>query len=435
MSINDILGADHAERTLAAQISIVGTILLDPEKFWEVELTQEHFPDPAPGCVWGKICDLVAAGQVPDGMLVADELQAAGVKSIDISTITRFMAIEHHFALEACVHILKRSKITRDTVLAASRTLELAREGTAGEELLGAALEQITGVDVDEKNTSVSMRSLTKTRVIEMQRRMEARAKGEEFREGVITGFDELDAAVGGLPLGVVTLVLARPGMGKSAFAMAIARNVSKRGEGVDVYSLEDTQGAYVDRAISAESGVALSKIKTCELTRGDLGDFALGADAIANRKHWLVDDRSGVTAEEIVRSVRKTLAKNNTRVVIIDYIQKVWGQRGQDAKAVLDRAMEMFSTAAKRDNISYLVLSQANREVESRDDKRPLEKDSKGSGALEEGSKMLIALYRPSEYDTRLDPGIIELIVRKNNHGPKCVAMAKWDGARTLIY
>ena len=150
----------------------------------------------------------------------------------------------------------------------------------------------------------------------------------------------------------------------------------------------------------------------------------------MAKMGNWRVDSRSGLTAEEIVRSVRRHKRKNGTKLVIVDYIQLIaWPKYARTPHDALTQIITVLANAAKADGISYVVMSQLNRGVEQRDDKRPLLSDLRESGSLEERSKCVLALYRPNYYDPNADPTLAQILVLKNSNGQTGTVDATWDG------
>src|SRR5690606_23382996 len=129
---------------------------------------------------------------------------------------------------------------------------------------------------------------------------------------------------------------------------------------------------------------------------------------SITSRGNWLFDDRSGISAQEIVRSVRRHRKQNNTKVVIVDYIQLVAKPSPRmTAHEALSESITVFADAAKQDNVAYVVMSQLNREIERREDKRPQLSDLRESGSLEERSKCVVGLYRGAAYGKKPKKGV----------------------------
>jgi replicative DNA helicase len=254
----------------------------------------------------------------------------------------------------------------------------------------------------------------------------------------------------------IVTLVAARPGMGKTALLLTLANGVNKSGAGVHVVNLEDGEGSYARRTISLGSGVDTTNMSALSLTKSDMASMMQMAESARKRTGWVVDSTAGKTASEIVRDVRMSANDNGTRVVVVDYIQLIKGESEagkRDKKTRLAEAMTIFAEAAKRDNMAYVVGSQLNRDCEKRDDKRPLASDTSGCGELEEMSKAILMIYRPAEYGDKYAKGqykgkeypgqtsgqpipgnVMELLVRKNNDGLTGTVLVDWQPERMRI-
>jgi replicative DNA helicase len=293
---------------------------------------------------------------------------------------------------------------------------------------------------------------LMKERALDMIDKAERKAKGELCVTGIPTGIPKLDA-MGLLRPKIVTLVAGRPAMGKSAITLAIANGTNRAGAGVHVFQLEDGEEAYGDRALSLASGVNTMRMNSLELTRSDMASLMDAVNRGMDRKGWLVDSRSGITADEIVRCARRNAEANNTRVVVVDYVQILGALKGHDMQAKIAHAMDVFADAADRDNMSYLVGSQLNRECEKRDNKRPVLSDLAECGKLEQRSKCIMMLYRPAVYGDKyaqgqyakaprdgqrtgevIHPTVMEILLRKNSQGETGTVMATWEPERMRI-
>ena len=215
------------------------------------------------------------------------------------------------------------------------------------------------------------------------------------------------------------------------------------------MFSLEDTEEAYADRTISRASGVPAQSMRNADLDRGQVSDLSKAIVRVSGRR-WLVDGRSGITAEEIVRSVRKHRRTNDTHVVIVDYVQLVRGARGVSRHDQLTEIITTLADAAKADGLAYVVMSQLNRDLEKRNDKRPLMSDLRESGSLEERAKCVVGIYRGHYYtpnkptkgiDYEHDPPSnydfvrqVQLLVLKNNNGATGPVYATFDGPTTRM-
>ena len=191
--------------------------------------------------------------------------------------------------------------------------------------------------------------------------------------------------------------------------------------------------------------------MRNAELSRGDVEELSGTLRTLGRRKGWLLDSRSGITADEIIRSVRRRKRENGTKVVLVDYVQLVKKPPRVSPHEALTDIVTSFSDAAKQDGMAYVVMSQLNRELEKRTDKRPQLSDLRESGSLEERAKCVVGVYRGSVYG-RPQKGIdwdptkereptegefeqtAQLIVLKNSNGRTGLVRAKWHGPTTRM-
>ncbi len=209
--------------------------------------------------------------------------------------------------------------------------------------------------------------------------------------------------------------------------ARTISRNVAARGDGVHVFSMEDSQTMYSDRLLAEDLGVALK-----DLWSGRV-DGRRAAKSLPD--NWLVDDRAGMTARKISDAARKASKDIGTKLVVVDYIQLIRSEvRGQADHSVIADAMGELTELARDLDAAVVVLSQLLRVADQRDTKRPTAADLKGSGALEETAKAVLLLYRP-RMNLANDQEMC-LVVDKHNSAPAGVeVLLGWDGPRTRVY
>ncbi len=356
--------------------------------------------------------------------------------------------------------IVTRHRVKRDTMEALSSTLDDLFDVGLNDELDGEAAAQhaaakIAKVRTRSPSSSITIGAAVEARLDELERITADRESGGHTLTGVPTGVGVLDRHLGGAQLGIVTIVAARPAMGKSALCIGIADAASAAHQGAHVFSLEDSIARYSDRTLARHSRVSPQDFAQAKLTRGQMADLGSAITRLRLRQGWILDTASTVTADEIVRAVRRDGERNRTRVVIVDYVQMV---RPFDRRAPrheqLDEIITTFANAAKADNVAYVVASQLNRKLEERPDKRPTLADLKESGALEERCKACVMLYRGAVYGPPVegrdykkgDPmpswgtpesaweRTIELLVTKNTSGATGDLVASWNGPLTMI-
>jgi len=445
----------NREQLVRLEQSVIGAVLLDEGVFDLLYPTDARsFHDLRPRAVWEAFAVLRAAGKPIDPTTVEAQI-AVGGKSTDwvpgyLGDCAYHVPTSRN-AIEYAAQV-REAALTRRVQESLSELLEEAKAGRlAGAELLSAALSGLSIIDADVPDEAHAIGELVAGRVKQLEQIAEEWATGRKTMTGFPSGIAKLDEMIGGWQPGIMTIVAARPGMGKSSLGLSTADACSKAGLGVHVFSLEDTRDSYSDRSISRTANVPAQSLRQCKINRDEMARTKTAVDDLRRRRGWIVDDRSGITADEIVRSARRHARENNTKVVIVDYIQRVKAPKRNSRHEELGDMALAFSDAAKQDRISYVVMSQLNRGVEQRGDKHPQLQDLRESGALEELAKCVVGLYRGAYYGDAVD-GVdykgwvnkptpeqwerrVELCILKNSNGQVGDIEASFDGPTTKIW
>jgi replicative DNA helicase len=396
--------ADIPEAVLAAERGVIGACMVSPRVLRDVELEVDDFFDLRHRAVFGSLRNLEHDGKPIDTLSVELQLEREGrleaigglAKLIDLSLAPPVVEHVHEYA-----RAVRSAATKRKVAVAAGDLLKRALDPKiTGDDLLGEATTRFGAIDGASAENTATIGELAARRFADVERFAQDMAAGKVAVSGAPTGVRALDVKLGGWQFGIVNLVAARPGMGKSSLALATADATSESGMGAHVFSLEDSWHAYTDRQLARISRVPCVNIRRADLNREDVGELYAAMLKLKIRKGWIVDERGGLSAREIVRAVRRRAAKNGTRVVVVDYLQLL---RANDPRAREDQqlgdSMAVFADAAKSDDMAYVVLSQFNRELERRVDKRPVLSDLRGSGEIEEKCKIAVGLYRGSYY------------------------------------
>ncbi|MBD2451364.1 replicative DNA helicase [Nostoc sp. FACHB-152] len=238
------------------------------------------------------------------------------------------------------------------------------------------------------------------------------------------TGFYDLDSILGGgFRKGRLYVLAARPSVGKSALAGNLALNVAKTGQfPICVFSLEMSTDEYVQRFLSSESGIENNFLETGNVSDGQWQPLSQAISALSEQQIF-INDESCPSLNEIRSQVRRISSHyGGVGLVIVDYLQLM--AEAADSRAnMTERVAEIsrgLKKLAKDLDVPVLALSQLSREVEHRNDKRPILSDLRSSGAVEQDSDVVIMLYREEMYNPDTpDRGIAELIIRKQRNGP----------------
>lgn len=243
---------------------------------------------------------------------------------------------------------------------------------------------------------------------------------------GIPTKFNRLDDCLGGLGKSNLILLAARPGMGKTSFALNIAKNTSRKFRTL-IFSLEMSRQQLVSKLLSSESLIDSSTLSRGVIKEGSWGDIAEAADRLSDHKLFM-DDTAGITVNEIKA---KTILLKDIDLIIIDYLQLISKGKRTYSQARNEEITEItrnLKIMAKELDIPVVCLSQLSRACEQRNNHRPMLSDLRDSGSIEQDADQVIMLYRPGYYEDKYDPKECECIVAKNRHGTVKTILFEWD-------
>lgn len=255
-------------------------------------------------------------------------------------------------------------------------------------------------------------------------------------REGAVglrTGFGDLDEMTGGLHRGNVIVLAARPGVGKTSFALNVAENVAAAGGKVGVISLEMSSEELRERLVSSRTGIDIQRIRTGAIREDDRAQMMVALARLSGLSMF-IDDTPGQTIQQVRAKARRLHAAVGLDLLVLDYLQLMEGagdaknREGEVAK--ISRGLKIL---ARELQIPLIALSQLNRAVEGRASHVPMLSDLRESGAIEQDSDIVIFIYREELYDKETDKkGIAELHIAKHRNGPTGVIPLRFDANTT---
>ncbi len=241
---------------------------------------------------------------------------------------------------------------------------------------------------------------------------------------GVPTGFTQLDQLLSGLQPSDLVIVAARPSMGKTAFALSVAREASRRGKAVGIFSLEMSAQQLVLRLISAEAAVGLQALRSGRLSNAEMHEIVTRVDSLMNAQIY-IDDSAGLSPVEFRAKCRRMKMEHKIDLVMVDYLQLMHAPKAESREREISVISHTLKAVAKELNIPVIALSQLNRTLEARADKRPMLSDLRESGSIEQDADVVMFIHRPEYYkitafeDGRSTENIAEIIVGKQRNGP----------------
>ena len=366
-----------------------------------------------------------------DGITVCEEMQKAGTydENTTRSYLAQLMEITPTSAnVMEYVAIVRDKALLRGVAQAAGEITVLVQEGIGeAAAILEAAEQKIYAV-----RRGQSAQDMVPLRMVlpDVLDRLNEMSESESRLPGLSTGLSAVDRKISGLNKSDLILLAARPGMGKTAFAMNIAVTAAKRTKkAVCVFSLEMSAEQLVTRLLSSEGMVDSYHLRSGELDEEEWSKIANAASAMAETD-ILIDDTTGITVSGMKAKIRRV---KNLGLIVIDYLQLMQSEKKTDNRvnevADISRSLKLM---AKEFGVPVICCAQLSRGPEKRDDKRPQLSDLRDSGAIEQDADSVMLLYRSDYYDMDNPVSEAEVIIAKNRHGSVGRVKLGWYGKYT---
>ncbi len=419
--------------SLEGEQAVLGSMLIDPECIKDVmdKLQPGDFYLRQNREIFEAIYSMFSYARPVDGITVAEELRKNG--TYDEQTTRRYLA-ELMEITPTSANVMEYVKIVRDKALlrgvaiAASEITAMVQEGIGtAADTLDAAEQKIFAVRRGQSAQDMVPISRVLPDVLE---RLGEMTESQDHMPGLSSGFSAVDAKITGLNKSDLLLLAARPGMGKTSFALNIALNVARSSrKTVAIFSLEMSAEQLVTRILSGEALVENYRLRTGNLRETDWQKIAAAA-SVLNQLDIRVDDNPMLSAADMNAKCRRL---ENLGLVVIDYLQLMTSagdksNRGENRQQVVSDISRMMKIMAKELNVPVICLSQLSRANEKRDDKRPMLSDLRESGAIEQDADIVMFLYRDDYYNEDSEKhNIAECIIAKNRHGETGKVELRW--------
>jgi len=414
--------------SIDAEEAVIGSVLIDPNVLNVIigEVSAEDFYLKKHQLIFGAIERLFDRGDPVDIVAICEELrrrnelEAVGGE-VEVARLAD--AVPTSANAEFYARTVKEKSALRRLISVSAEIVELAYSAEEVETILDTAERKI--FEVTEMQTTKSYDALSSILHDVFENLEKLKAYGGSIT-GLPTGFRILDHMTTGFHPSDFVVIAGRPSMGKTAFALTMARNMAVRqGIPVGLFSLEMSKEQLVQRLLSAESRVDLSKMRSGKLNDRDW-DMLTTAAGRLYKAPIVVDDEPGLDPRALRAKARRMKREYDIKVIFVDYLQlmhtKRQDQNRQQEISEISRSMKLL---ARELDIVVVALSQLSRAVEQREDKRPRLSDLRESGAIEQDADTVIFLYREAYYkskkeDERLDePHETEVIIGKQRNGP----------------
>ena len=413
-------------QNLEAEQSILGALMLDPDAWDQVcdLLSDSDFYKQSHQILYRAVKELQGKNQPVDLITVnnllqgSGELQGAGGPDYLADLVGRTVSSAN---VTSYAKIVKEKAVLRKMIATSSEVIDKAysEDFTTVDHFLDEAEARFYRLG-EQKNTEGLVAPMDIVR--ESIHKIEELYKAKAEITGVPTGFTYLDKMTAGLHPGELTIVAARPSMGKTAFSLNLAQHIAlKAKKTVAYFSLEMSQQAVMMRILASEARINAKDIRSGRLSDAAWPKLIHAAGQLSESKLF-IDETSGVSPLEIRSRARRLKAQHGLDCIIIDYLQLMkLKEKVESREREVSEISRTLKALAKELQVPVIALAQLNRGVEGRTEKRPMLSDLRESGSIEQDADVIMMLYRDDYYD-KDDPdkkGHAEVIVGKQRNGP----------------
>lgn len=450
MADNSLLSFDNITMPYSAEAeqAVLGSILVEPSCLSQaaVYITPESFFLPQHSAIFEAMITIDSTGKVIDPLVILDLLVQQGVYDNAAGRNYLFQLAESVPStanVEMYAKIVREKFYMRTLINISSETIEsaVAQEETA-DALLDNAEQKIYNIRQGKTSNAPSkLKDIIVNNVYDTLKKITGEDK--ELYKGYTTGYSDLDKILTGLNRSDLILIGARPAMGKTSFALNLARNVAALGKRkVLFFSLEMTKEQLAMRVLGTEARVSSMKMRNGNISQDEWIRLGMATSAL-NDCELYFDDTSSITVPEMKAKTRRL---GGVECVIIDYLGLIKGStRTENRVQEVSEITRNLKMMAKDLNIPIICCAQLSRGTEGRGKShRPQLSDLRESGSIEQDADIVMMLYRPDYYKgereddeqeaPQQDANIAEVIVVKNRHGETGTVEFAFDGEHTLF-
>jgi replicative DNA helicase len=429
---------------LDAEASILGGVLLRNEVLSHLDtLDAEDFYDPRHRVVFAAVRALEAGNKPIDVVTIEAELDKVG--KLDAIGGMAFLG-ELAMRVPTPDNVMHYAAIVQDKHSARKLMLAASEIADKGYDDLGDVrdyLDEAEGkiFEVTQRNDKSGPEPI-KSLIKKVFGSLDERFSSPGGITGVPTGFNDLDNLTAGLQPTELIILAARPAMGKTSFALSLAQNAAiSGGWPVLVFSLEMSSTQLAERLLCSEARVDSSALRRGQLQRQDMTNLTYAANTLS-KAPIMIDDTPALSIREVrarsrrFRSNKELFGDKKAGLIVVDYLQLMRGStqnKNGSREQEISEISRGLKSLAKELHCPVLALSQLNRSLEQRQDKRPMLSDLRESGAIEQDADLIVFIYRDEVYNKDSEAkGIAEIILGKNRHGSTGTVETRFEGRFT---
>lgn len=383
---------------LTFEKSILSSIIFEPRQFDELEAMLKHddFYLPAHQDIYKAMVSLTRKDEPIDEEFIKKELSKE--KKFDESVMLEILSANPIANIKAYVNEIKDKSLKRHLL---TLTTEIKRvtleEELPSDEVVNLVEKKLYEITQDSQTSDFKDSPTVTYDTMEYIKEMKAR--GNSTLVGVDTGFNELNKMTTGFGKGDLVIIAARPAMGKTSFVLNTVNSLITKGKGVAFFSLEMPAEQLMLRLLSIQTSIFLQKLRVGDLNDDEWSRLSAAIDNM-NRAKLFVDDQGSVNINQLRSKLRKLKNQHpEIEVAVIDYLQIMAGTGGKDRHLEVSEISRGLKMLARELGIPILALSQLNRGLESRNDKRPMLSDIRESGSIEQDADIILFVYRDDVY------------------------------------
>lgn len=411
-------------QNIEAEQSILAGIMLDNSVLNSVveALAPDDFYKSAHQKIYAAMLDLNEKGDPIDIITLNNHLKRKNIlENVGDTAYITFLASFSPTAANVMHYtkIVKEKALLRNVVSAATLLASEAYEEAEEVDTFLDHAEQVI-FEISQQKVNPSFYPI-KDIIKSSYKTIEHLFEKKQLITGVATGYKDLDKMTSGFQTSDLIIVAGRPSMGKTAFALNLARNAAVEHDTiVAVFSLEMSKEQLVMRMLCSEASVDASRVRSGFLEKSDWPKLTRAAGALSEASIF-IDDTPAITVLELRAKCRRLKAEHNLGLIVVDYLQLMKGRGRIDSREQeISEISRSLKALAKELHIPVVALSQLNRALEQRPDKRPRLSDLRESGAIEQDADVICFIYRDEVYNPdSKDKGIAELIIGKQRNGP----------------
>lgn len=399
--------------SIESEQAVLGSLLIDNEIMDELNLIPDDFANSANRLIFETMIAMGNEGMPYDVISLYSTLGDRGNEIGGMGYLGNIIRAVAPQNASAYAKIIKDKAKLRKLARIGSEMVECAHSNETAADIIDFAQSEILTLDDDQETNVMTVTELLPKVVDSLDERFQ---NGGEL-SGLATGFTDLDKKTTGLHSGDLVIIAGRPSMGKTTLASNIARHVALGGKSSLIFSLEMPSEQLINREIAAIGTIAFNNIRSGKMEDTDWPRMT-GAVSQLNQQRLLIDDSSSLTINQIRSRARRTKKKYGLDLIVVDYLQLMEG-RAESRTLEIEQISRGLKGLAKELEIPVIALSQLNRELEKRPNKRPMMSDLRQSGAIEQDADLILFVYRDEVYnEDSPDKGTAEIIIAKQRNG-----------------